>query len=840
MKAEAKCTGRGKSLPPSTGLPKRSAPALLCAALAAALALAAGRAGAQDFEGLEILEIEIIATPRLDPARIRQIMRTREGDFYRARALEDDVQRLHAAKDIVEVAIVPSRLGEGVKLTVEAKEPSVVTSVRFEGDLRVREKRLRDLLQVQDGDLIYEGTDLLSSILFPEPSQERFGDHAHPYRLQMDLSALRDFYRSEGFHRATVRQTLTPNPQGVDIVYHIEAGPRHRLESVRFEGNNAFDDRELAKHLAAVRPRTLFRGGAFDADMLQLDLEAVRQFYRGLGWLDATVGHRLAYDDSAQRLFLTVSVREGPRYTVSSLHVRGAALFTLDEIRAAMKLRPGGWYAPDWLEDDRQTLLGLYGEQGHLHAHVSTRVAVDPERHAATVELAIEEGPEVFLRDVVVLGNSRTQDRVIRRELDLHPGERVNTAAKDDAVRRLRNTGLFVPADPAARAEPVRARFQDTDDPRYSNLVFEVEEGRLIDISFGVAFSTHTGLAGQFQLTHNNFDWADTPKSWRDLYALDAFSGGGQELTLSLSPGQYLSDYRLAWFNPALNDSRYHGGFDLYWRDDVFPRYTDTRRGVQLHAGRMLVRDLRASLSLTWEDIEIHDLFEERGRAFLPDILRVRGHNEKRAVGLRLTYDKRDDFHWPTDGYRLDFRAELAGTLLGGDVDVLSEVFDARRYWTLWEQPGRGEHILHVGGRLGFLQSISRRPHVPIFERFFAGGIGTVRGFRYRGLGPTDPRHQRHVGGKLLMAGTAEYFLPVVEDIFHLAAFVDAGKVERSAEDFNLERMRVSTGVGARLRVPMLAAGRVPLIFDLGFPVLKERTDKRDVFSLSMGTGFAF
>lgn len=778
--------------------------------------LLAGSVSAQVFEGREIKRIEIETTPRLDPARIRQLMRTREGDIYRSRAIEEDIERLHREGRLVDVSIEPSQFEDGVKLIVRAKEPAVVTAVVFRGDLRV------------------EKSDLLKRIQAVE------GSYAYPYQLRLDAGAVKDYYREQGFAHADIRQELVAGPRGVEVVYTIDAGPRRRLESVQFEGNTAFDESELRKTLGAVSPRGIFTGGDFEEDMLRLDLDAVRQFYRGQGWLDATVGHRLRHDDTGQRLYLTISVREGPRYKVEAIHTRGNALFTRAEILDAIAQKAGGWYQPEQLEEDRRTVRDLYGEQGRLYATVQSRVIVDTEQHTARIHLDIEESHEVFVRQIRIHGNRRTQDRVIRRELEVHAGERVNTKSLDESVRHLKNTGLFQPKDPQRAAEPVRVRYQRTEDPQWADAVVEVEEGRLGDISLGFAFSSTEGLAGQFRIKHDNFDWADTPKSWRDLYSFDAFAGGAQELTLSLSPGQRVSDYRLAWQNPSVYDSVYSGGFDLYWRDDEFRRYMESRRGVRLNAGRRFFRDLQVTGGVTWEDIFIHDISEEAGNEVVADIREVRGHNEKRALSLRISYDKRDNFYWPSDGYRLDFQAELAGGALGGDVETVKEILNAHRYWTVWDQPKKGKHIFHLHGRLGFVQPTDFGGDVPIFERFFIGGLGSLRGFEYRGVGPVDDEFERHIGGKLYMVSNVEYYVPIKEDLLHMVGFVDAGKVDARASNLNLDQLRLSVGFGFRLRLPILASGQVPLIMDFGFPLLKEDTDNTSVFGFSMGTGFTF
>ena len=771
-----------------------------------------GEVLAQDFTGLEIEEIVVKTTPRLDPIRIREVMRTREGDRYRDRAIEDDIAALWRIGSLVDVAITPTRQGDGVLLTVEAKERAVVTSVRFTGDIR------HDLSDLR------------------ETTQARKGGYVDPYQLKLDLRSLRAKLREEGFGDAEVSQELLPNPQGVDVLYRIDTGPRQLIEGVQFQGNTGLSSGRLEERIVGSKPRGLLEGGGFDADLFRSDLVAVRRLYHDRGWLDATTGYRMVRDDTRQRLHITVLVREGPRYTIDHIVVVGNSLFTDREVRDAMGQHEGGWYMPEQLREDIERLQALYGEQGYLNASIGVRRVFSAGGHAVTLRLSIEEGDIVWLREIQVSGNRRTLDRVIRRQLDVEPNQRLNTRKVTEGLRRLKNTGLFTPKEPAVPTDPVRMRYLDTEEPGVKDALVEVEEGRLGNIMLAIGLSSSTGLFGKFSLTHDNFDWDDPPKSWGDFLAGDAYAGAGQKSTISLSPGQALSDYRIRWFNPALNDSVYTGGFDLYLRGRKYREYMDTRTGIRLNVGRRFGHDLQLSAITAWEDIRIHGVDGNDS----DDLLAVEGHNEKRSVAVSASYDKRDFTLWPAKGYRLDARVESAGSFLGGDVDCVKEIFEANGYWTLWDQPKRGKHILHLRGQVGLAQPVGGDWTVPIFERFFVGGLGSLRGFDQREVGPVDRRTGQHVGGKVQMVGNVEYFCPIIRDHLHVVGFSDVGKVDRHTGDLDLERIRVTLGFGARVRVPMAGLSQVPLILDWGFPVLLESTDDRRRFSFSMGSGFAF
>ena len=783
------------------------------AALLLALLLASAPLLAQDFEGRVIRGIKVVTTPRLDPMRVREMIRTREGDLYTNEVIEKDIERLYKLGRLVDITIVPSLLPDGgILLTVSVKEPAVVTRVRFEGDIRVSEGNLKERLQVTKG------------------------KYADAYQLSLDESSLRDYLREEGYINATVSRRIVPNPKGVEVVYRIDSGPRERIESIAFVGNKSIDADTLRGEMA-TKARFYFTPGAYDPDVFQSDLGALRDSYRGRGWIDATLGYRLAQDDTMQRLFITIVVREGHRYRIEGVTIRGARLFTRDEILAVIKQGRGKWYEPLTLEKDRQRIRDLYGKQGHINATVTARATIMPKRRRASITIDIEEKQTVYLNEIKISGNRRTQDHVIRRNLTFVPGQRADSVKLKESVRRLRNTGLFQAFDPSAVAEPVRARFQPTNDPDVTNAVVELVEGRLGDITVGVGFNSNAGFTGEFRVRHDNFDGSDFPKSWNDLISGDAFAGGAQKLTLALTPGQEISDYRLTWYNPSFYDGPYSGGFDLYWHDNVYDLYDDTRKGIALNVGREILPDLRLSLIPVWEDIYIHHARDEADGGVPEDVEKVRGHNQKHSLALEAVLDKRDDPFITTRGYRVTASIELAGGFLGGDVKDLKERIRASKWWTTFKDPEMGAQVLHVRGQLGFIQALNSSGYVPIFERYYCGGLGSVRGFARRGIGPYDEGFDFHKGGKVLMVGNVEYFIPIFKQYLQLALFTDVGKV---SEDFSVDDFRVGSGLGFRLRIPQIGGGRVPIVLDFGYPVVKKATDETQSVFFSMGSVFSF
>ena len=763
-------------------------------------------------EGQEIVRIDFDIPPEVDLARIRSAIRIRVGDIYTGEAVQRDIAAIHALGEISDVRVKPNLVERGVVLTYRIQVHPKVQAIRFEGDLAFPVDKLRGLLTIE------------------------VGHAANPYVLKMDQRTLREYYQERGYHFADVGYEIRRTAEGVELIYHIEAGNRLAVEAIQFEGNEAIHDKDLRRMMISTKGRSLFSRGAFDPALLKADLRAIREMFRRKGYLDATVGHEILFDETKQRAYLVITIRQESLYRVERIIIRNTQVFTADELLNAMVLREGEPFAQEQLDEDIRSIKQLYGRDGYIKAAVRVERVLDKERPLVTLRLNIEEGPACTVNRVMIRGNWRTKDHVIRRDISLLPADRVNTDEVEKSKRRLVNTGLFFSLEPKLGEEPVQIRFLDTDDPDKTDVVVEVTEGGLGNIAVGAGWSSSTGLVGNLNVVLRNFDALDFPKSWKDFTSGQAWTGGGQELSISLSPGTELHDYRLGWSNPSVWDSPYFTGFNLFLQDFSWSQYYDQgRMGLGVVVGRRFLEDWQIAVSPRVERVEISDI--DSGAP--PDAFEAEGTHDRHAVTLSVSYDGRDNIFMPTTGYHASAAVEMGGTVLGGDVDFIRETIRARRWWTLWDQTGWGKHVINLGGEVGLLHT-TNSDSVPIFERFFIGGLGSLRGFRYRRVGPVDAATARQVGGEYQVLVNTEYEAPLIKDVIRGVLFVDAGVLERSLSDLSLDRVRSSVGVGVRIRIPQLGMQKVPIGLYIATPLRKEDEDKTEMINFSIGTGFEF
>ncbi len=401
-----------------------------------------------------------------------------------------------------------------------------------------------------------------------------------------------------------------------------------------------------------------------------------------------------------------------------------------------------------------------------------------------------------------------TQDRVIRREMRFYPEQLFNTVAAAESRKRLMETGLFnkVTITPEGTTPGVR------------DAAIVVEEAQTGHIMLGVGVSSNSGLLGNITYTQKNFDLLAWPGRGRTLAT--AWKGAGQTLTISVEPGTELSQAYIDWFDPRLGDKEYSLGQRVYYFQRQRESYDEQRVGYVPSVGRRFANGWYGELSARVEDVRVSSLDSDAP----PEVVKVKGDNFLAGPKLTFTRDRTDSRWMPSTGDRFQISYEQ----ITGDYNFGEAMVDYRFYRTLAVDALDRKHILATRLTAGHLFG-----DAPVFEKFYGGGIGSIRGFRYRGISPRSAGTDEQIGGdSLLLAGT-EYSFPLYGEMLRGVLFLDTGTVE---EDFKITAYRASVGIGVRWVIPLL--GQVPMSFDLGFPISKTSEDDTQIFSFSVGWTF--
>ena len=761
---------------------KRNTKSLLVLAVLAVTAFA-GSLRAQDASNPKtVIEIQIKGAKQVPLGAIRAHIQTRVGTQYKEDTVRKDKQRLLKTGQFASVKATSTTTNKGIIVTYAVTEKPLVSELGFVGNKSISSAELHK-------ELTFRRHDALDDI-----------------KIHEGLKAIEAKYKTEGFARARVN--VARDAQAV--VYKIVEGPRVTIRKVRFKGNTHFWNMKLGFKTEVKRKMWPFVAGYYDQEKIDRDIITLRNLYVAEGFLDAEVLRELEYSDDKSRITLTYVIRQNQRYRVNKISFEGAKVFDDKELSKDLKLRGGAFYTAENQEFDTRRLKEKYGRVGYIGAAVAQAKRFKVKPGLVDVIYKISESDQYRVGEVIIRGNEVTQARVIRRQMKVFPEQLYNTVAIEQSKHRLKELGLFesVEITPVGR------------EPGLRNALVQVSEGRTAEFLIGAGVSSDHGLLGNFSFRQRNFDIFNPPSSWREFMTAQGWKGAGQTFSVVAQPGVELMRYHVEWFDPMLFDLPYSAGVKAFAftrnRDD----YDESRLGAVISVGHRFKNRWYGELATRIEGIRIDDI----DATAAPELHEVDGAHM--LVGLKgsLVRDRTDSRWLPSDGDRLRFSAEQ----VAGDFDFT--VFRAAysRYFTLLTDSQDRKHILAARAKVGAIAG-----DAPIFERFYGGGMGSIRGFDYRGISPRSGVKDDPVGGDFMAFLGAEYSFPVIGRDVRGVVFLDTGTVE---ENMNLTTYRASVGVGVRWIVPMF--GPMPMSFDFAIPLSKDTQDDTQIFSFSLGWMF--
>jgi len=772
---------------------KRGAFLLLCTL--SVLALCSGRAFSQQkYEGRIIVDVEIRGAERVDQSEILAVIKIRPGQRYSQRAISEDLQKVIRLGYFSDVRVLAEEKPEGLLLIFQVSEKPIIRKLAFEGNRKFDDKKLSEAVGL---------------------SEEGYFDS---YLFNAGLEKIVELYKEAGFPNCKVTKSAERSDEGYDVLYSIVEGPPLFISSIKFEGNRSFSAGKL-KTLIGTKKRQLFLGGGlFDADSVRKDTLRLKKFYIDNGYRDATVEPTYIYNKERTRMTLIFTIDEGQRYTIGEIELRGNKVFTGREVRKVLKVKPGDKLIETKMIREEQRIQDLYGEGGYIEARVKRKMTYREAAPVADITYEISEGRKMRVGRITIKGNYKTKDKVIRRNITLAPGDVFNVKELRLSHSALLNRRYF---------DEVHFSWAEGELPDTQDITVEVAEGRTGDIIFGFGVTSNSGAFGNIALTQRNFDIADFPRSFKDFFTGNAFVGAGQLLRLQVQPGTEFSRFSLDFREPYLFDKPVSLSLSLFRHERAYSNYDETRTGAIVGLGRRFKRHFYVEAAFRIENIDINDV----DMTSPADLLAVEGASTIQSFIFTARWDKRDNYWLPTKGYQITARVEPAGQLLGGDFDFTKYTLSASCHKTLITDDLDRKHILSLSGKVGFAEPVGDTKTVPIFERFFAGGATTIRGFDFRGVGPHVAGDA--IGGESLILASLEYNFPIFEESIRGVIFVDSGGVFPGSGDIDFGQLRASAGVGLRIYIPFF--GPIPLSFDWGFPIASEPGDEEEIFSFSIG-----
>src|SRR5712691_1603789 len=749
----------------------------------------AASAGGQNPPGPPVvrsIEVQYVGPATLSKERIMAQMRTTVGQPYSDQVVEQDIQNLYKTGVVLNVRIFAQPEQGGVKVVVAIQMRSVVREIEIAGADVIKPKRIRKAIPVK----------------INQPVNEE--------QLEKGRQAIIDVYKGRGFNDVTVEFKVEPLEERrgtARVIYTINEGGKAAVRRVQFEGNEHFSERVLRKQMK-TRGKTLVhfldKSGRLDEVQLQQDLDSVREFYQNHGYIDVEVKDVRKERRENGPMIITIVVTEGPQYHVGKITISGYKVTTEEKIRLVLKMKEGTVYSPKALHDDAKALADAYGTGGYVD------LSIVPQGSPAgpgqiDVHYEIEEGNRFFVQRINIVGNTRTKDKVIRREVLIAPGDVFNTVRVETSKKRLENLGYFA---------KVETYPEDTGVAGRKDLTIEVQEKRTGSFSFGGGFSTIDQLVGFAELTQGNFDLLNWP----------GFTGAGQKFRLRVQYGTARKDVILALTEPWLFDRRLSLGGQAFYSEANFLSsiYDQREYGFLIELRKPLNAFMYATLGYRLEDDEIFNV--SSGASAL--IQAQEGARLKSEVLSSLVFDRRDSPLLTRHGQRISVSPYVAGGFLGGDTQIYGFDVEASQYFHLW-----WDNILLFNGEVATVDTWGSGDDVPIFDRLFLGGSNNLRGFDFRDVGPKD-EFGEPIGGKSLARATIEYTFPIVAKA-RGAIFYDTGFVHADAWDFSGDHVVSDVGVGIRLDLPI-----GPLRIDYGIPIQRDGNSSSGKFNFNVGYQF--
>jgi len=762
------------------------------AALCAGVAAGAQAAEADPLEGRRVVEVRFVGNETIPAESITKVISTRVGDALSRTGLDADVRAIYALGYFLNVEAKTEELEEGVRVIFQVRERPLILKVDILGNKSISADDIETAIGLSAGSSVDD------------------------YLIDRSNERIEDLYKERGYPFVSVRRETREVPDGMELSYIVSEGPRCKIKKVQVTGNETFSWLKLMGMMETKAEFLFLTPGVYSETQLEGDLLRIKKFYVDEGFLDVRVGRELKYNAEKTKLTVTVQIDEGPRYTVANVSFSGNDVLTNEEIYADLEMVPGQYFTAKGLEADREAALDAYGNLGYIEAQLDVKTVFDTENHTVDLSYDFVENNPLYVGLLRITGNSKTKDKVIRRDASFYPGQLFNRSEMRRTVDRLKGRRFF---------ERVELSLVPGDVPESRDVLMDVTEAATGQFSFGVGVSSNSGLLGTISLMQRNFDIMDLPESPEEFFTGQSFMGAGQQFALRVQPGTEFSAISLEFREPNVLDTDWSFGTLLFARKRDRFDYDEDRVGARLSVGRMITRRLSGEVFLRLEDIEVKNV-----NPLVPfEVLDVRGRNGLVILGFGLSYDTTNSYFLPSEGYRINGSYEIAGD----DFKFHRVIIQASEYWTTHTTIEGFKHILAIRGRAGWSFPIGGS-RVPLFERFYAGGAQSIRGFDFRGIGP----HTFGVptGGEFVMVYGAEYTLPLVGSVFRGAVFWDGGGVWKESDDFDAGEIRNSIGLGLRMNVPAL--GNVPLSFDWAWTVTKEPEDDERVFSFNIGAFF--
>ena len=738
---------------------------------------------------LKILDREIIAridikgNNYIEKDAITLVLKSREGDLYSPPGLQEDLKQIYQMGYFSDVQIESEDSPEGKELTFIVVERPVVSQIKIQGNKQLKTPDIQKTLGVKLGRVLDQN------------------------QVRKDVEGIRKLYTDKGYLSAEIDYKLTPSNQGeTSVDYYIKENEISKIKKISFVGNTRIKSKQLRKIMETRQKNWLSfitSAGIFKEEALQKDLDKLTAYYYYQGYIKATVSTP-AVTHEGKDIYITIPVEEGDRFNIGKVDITGDLILPRESLSRDLETVEGKVFSSSFLNKDMVSLRELYADRGYANVDITPLTAIHDQEKTVDVTYDIAQGEKVYFERINITGNNRTRDKVIRRELRVAEGDLYSTSKIKRSQQELENLGYFKKANLTTAAGSSNSK---------TNLNVEVEEKSTGSISFGAGYSSVDSLVGMIQLSQENF------------------RGKGQRFDVSAQLGGS-NQFRFSFTEPWFRDTRWSAGFDLYNMERWYEDFDSESSGGNVRFGHPIGEYTRINFGYEYETVDISDVDADAAI----EILEQEGSTTVGAITSGITRTTLDNRFTPRSGTLNSLTGKFAG--VGGDNSFVTLEASSSRFFPLpWDT------AFMIRGTIGYIFGYGG-DEIPIFEKFFLGGLDTLRGFEERTVGPrerrgdynrfiSDPDDYDVVGGEKELFFNFEYIFPIVKSAgIRGDIFFDTGNAYRQNESY-FSDMRKSTGVGVRWQSPF-----GPLRVEWGINLDPKDDEDTSQIHFTMGTMF--
>ncbi|MFN4196517.1 MAG: outer membrane protein assembly factor BamA [Caldimicrobium sp.] len=717
-------------------------------------------------------------------------IKTKVGSFLDYEVLNEDLKNLYKLGYFENIEIFLEPGDKGVHVVFKLQERESIKEITFKG---LKEGKKEDL----------------AKIIGLKP-----GDIPTPEKIDKALENLKAYYEQLGLHNTEINlKTEKVSPTQVNLVFEIKEGKKKFIKKIEFIGNKAFSEKELKGYLS-VSERSIFspiekysryltavflaepkaEPGVYNLAFLYRDLGKIESAYKNKGYLEVKIGEPQVVEEP-DGVVIKIAIEEGPQYKVAEVYVE-QDVFPPTEVYKILNTQPGKVFSLEESKNDEIKLVHLFSDYGFAYAKVTTNLDKLPPGNLLKITYKIDKGPVVYINRIEIEGNTRTRDKVIRREILLAEGWPYSGKRLEKSEERLRRLGYF---------EDVKIEKEQGIKEEDLNLKVKVKETLTGTFSIGAAYSSSERFVFMAEISQRN--WL----------------GKGQKVSLSAKIGTRSSRYSLNFFDPYFRDTRYSLGWSLYNFETKYEDFTKYSKGGSIRLGYVFTPEFSAYIGYRYDDSRLKDV-SDNASYIIRESMKIK---KTSAFETGVIYDSRNRFFLPTKGWYHELGLSYAGNFLGGDSNFAKFTGEHQVYFPIKKITG------HLVLGYGYITEGSGR-RIPVYERFFLGGISSVRGYKYGDISPIDEKTGERIGGTRMFYSQAETIFPLLKAInLNGVLFYDMGSVWNQKYKLTSSDIRKSIGFGIRWFSPL-----GPLRVEWGYNIDKKPKEDKSNLNFQIGGSF--